>query len=189
VAIARAHAAVNDHPDFACTAVPGAVTVFVIPDLPPGDELAAPRPDPGAIEAVRRHLDVARLITQEVYVLGPSYLDVDLRVTAGGEPVDAAEARASIDRRIRTYLHPLWGGDDGRGWPFGGPLRPSALIRRLQEAVGGDLRIESVEIRVGDPARAFESCEDVAIQPHALVKPRVVEVRFAGGETAAGVLS
>ena len=37
VAVARAHAAVGDHPGYPCTLVPGAVSVYVVPAAPRGD--------------------------------------------------------------------------------------------------------------------------------------------------------
>ena len=37
VAVARAHAAVGDHPGYPCTLVPAAMSVYVVPDAPRGD--------------------------------------------------------------------------------------------------------------------------------------------------------
>ena len=51
VAVARAHAAVGDHPGYPCTLVPGAVSVYVVPAAPRGDadwDLAGLRGSPPA---------------------------------------------------------------------------------------------------------------------------------------------
>src|SRR5262249_1539836 len=94
VAIKRARAALGIHPGHPCALVPGAVTVFVVPDAPrekPGEDIdedfierafiPAPVPDPGALAAVRARLEAARLVAEEVFVLAPRYVKVSLHVT------------------------------------------------------------------------------------------------------------
>lgn len=193
-AVRRAHAAVGRHPDFPCVPVPGAVTVFIVPDLPPrdeenelascGDDLTALQPDAGVLAAVRRHLDRARLLTQELYVRGPHYRAVELRVTLTGRPADADAARAQMRRELHRYLHPLWGGDDGRGWAFGNPLRPSALLRVLQNVLGAELTVTQVEISLD--GKAGQSCADVPIDAHELPALRGVRLQFLNEEPTGG---
>src|SRR5262249_49411097 len=72
VAVARCHVGIGDHPRYPCSAVPGAVTVRIVPGVPdPVAELADPGydpallPDPGALQAVRaRPADAPLLRTQ-----------------------------------------------------------------------------------------------------------------------------
>lgn len=177
VAITRAHAAVGLHPCRPCQVSPGAVTVFVVPDVPREEEdedlresafVVAPVPDPGTLAAVRAHLDAARLLTAEVFVAPPRYRAVSLMVNVEGDPVDAAGLRSRVNEALRDFLDPLIGGDDRQGWPFGEPLRPSVLLREAQKAAGDDGAVTSVEIRVND-AMQGQSCLDVAIGEHDLV--------------------
>ena len=198
VATKRAHAAVGYHPQYPCTPVPGAVTVFLVPDLPAsletalpgscGDDLVALRPDCGAIRAVADRLEQARLVTQEVYVCGPKYDEVDVRVTLAGEPLDRQSVADAVTGRLHAYLHPLYGGPLGEGWGFGEPVRPSELVRVAQEEVAGGLHVLSVEIRMRRSEGPWVHCEDVYLRSHALVALRDVAVVFAPASDQAGGL-
>ena len=88
-----------------------------------------------------------------------------------------------MQRALRQYVDPLAGGDAGNGWPFGAPLRPSALLQKAQGAVGHDGEVSSAAVTLDDGA-TWEDCHDVAIRPHELVAvARVggVQVQFASG--------
>jgi hypothetical protein len=183
VALARAHAAVGYHPLHPCTAVPGMVTVFVLPWVPreePSDFaedafVTAPQPDPGALAAANARLDVARLVTHEVCVRGPLYRAASLRVDIEADPLDAASLRERLAKALRTFLDPLQGGTGGAGWPFGEPLRPSALVRQAALALGPDAEVTAVAIGL-DGAAPSESCHDVPIGEHALVGVVTIDV-------------
>jgi hypothetical protein len=93
-----------------------------------------------------------------------------------------------VQLALRQYLDPLAGGDDGTGWPFGAPLRPSALLRVAQQVVGHDGEVASVAVAL-DGAATWEDCRDTAIGPHDLVElePGDITVRFGPGSgTATG---
>jgi hypothetical protein len=177
VAIRRARAAVGLHPAYPCRKVAGAVTVFLVPDVPREEEdeetresafIAAPLPDPGALEAVRARLDAARLVGSEVFVAAPRYRGVSLVVRAQADAPDPAALERRLADHLRRFLDPLTGGDDGTGWPFGEPLRPSVLLRETQKALGSDGEISRVSIGL-DGAVPGEDCKDVAIGEHELV--------------------
>ncbi|XVV15537.1 baseplate J/gp47 family protein [Actinoplanes sp. CA-131856] len=173
VDVARAYASVGEHPGFPCTAVPGAVTVHIVPSVPP-DLAEAPRPDPGTVCAVAARLDGARLLTTEVFVRAPSYREVRLRVDVSGRPADRARVSALAATALRRYLDPLAGGDDGTGWPFGEALRPSALLRTAQRALGDLADVAAVAIGL-DGAEPAEACRDLALRAGDL--PTVSDVR------------
>jgi predicted phage baseplate assembly protein len=194
MAVARAHAAVGDHPGYPCTLVPGAVSVYVVPAAPRGDAdwdrpgfVAAPQPDPGMLTQVRAVLGQSRLLGEELFARNPSYRPARLKVQVTGTPRDPAAVRVRVQRALRQYVDPLAGGDDGNGWPFGAPLRPSALLRTAQGAVGHDGEVSSVAVTLDDGA-TWEGCRDVAIRPHELVAVASgdIQVLFASGS---GVVS
>jgi hypothetical protein len=162
--------------------VPGAVTVFIVPDAPrdavgPDDDdliakvfVAGPIPDPGALAAVRARMDRMRLVASEVFVQAPRYRRVALTVSVEGDSVNPTSIRDRIRDRLRTFLDPLVGGDRKQGWPFGEPLRPSVLLREAQRAISEDGDVIEVGIKMLDDERsAPESCSDVAIGEHELV--------------------
>ena len=193
VAVARAHAAVGDHPGFPCTLVPGAVSVYIVPAAPRGDAdwdrqgfVAAPRPDPGMLSQVRTVLGRARLLGEELFVREPRYRAARLRVEVTGTPRDPAAVRAKVQLALKQYLDPLAGGDDKNGWPFGAPLRPSALLRAAQSAAGRDSELSSVAIALDD-TDSWENCRDVVIRPHELVVLGDVRVRFSTGSGTASM--
>jgi predicted phage baseplate assembly protein len=171
-AIARAFAAIGDHPGHPCRAVPGATTVYVVPhaprdeDAPPGSDLvrvSAPIPDADSLALVHARLDRARLAGHEVFVAPPRYRAARLRFQIESDPRSPAALEARVRGALERYLDPLHGGDDETGWPFGEPLRPSALIRAAQAAVSREGEVRSVAIALDGAAPLEVSCTDVAI--------------------------
>jgi hypothetical protein len=192
VAVRRAHAAIGRHPGQPCLAVPGAVTVYVLPDAPREDvdpELVedafvpAPQPDAGLLAAVRARLDAARLLTTELFVSAPTYRAIGLRAVLQGDVHDPAQLREVVRERLQRFLDPLVGGDDADGWPFGEPVRASVMLREVQAAAGRQARVLEVAIGIdgGEPA---ERCRAIEIGPHELVWLQGLDLRFQRGATA-----
>ncbi|TWT91745.1 baseplate J/gp47 family protein [Stieleria varia] len=224
--IKRAHAVAGLHPEHRSIPTPGAVTVFIVPDLPSSvrhmdqraccDDLIALHPDPGALAAVSRRLNAARLVTQEIFVVPPIYESIELSIVITGTPVDANSVRLSITQTLNDYLHPLYGGPDGDGWPFGNPLRPSELVRVINDNTNPELQVREVGIRKtaasqsiaqacpddatsschcgadysgnSEPPRS-ETCGDVEIKAHALVALRGLQITFVPARVQTGGLS
>ncbi|MEU8873182.1 hypothetical protein AB0D24_18795 [Streptomyces javensis] len=185
VAIARAYPAVGAHPGFPCATVPGAVTVHIVPaaprdDLAREDFVAAPLPDPGMLRAAAVHLERARLLTSEVFVRAPRYREVTLRVALSGDPADVTRVSTALTAALRRFLDPLVGGEDQDGWPFGQPLRPSALLRAAQRALGDLADIAAVAIGLDgvDPDGTLEECDEVPLGAGELPVLRTVHTRI-----------
>ncbi|WP_428268711.1 putative baseplate assembly protein [Haliangium sp.] len=199
VAVARAHAAVGFHPEHPCIPVPGTVTVFVVPAAPrvgtdwddapelwaDSAHVSAPVMDPAALAAVLAQLESRRLIGAEVRVVSARYRRVALAVELLGDAFDPAAVRDQVTAALRRYLDPLVGGSAGTGWPFGGPVRPSALVRVAQAAVGTELEVSRVAIGL-DGADPSEDCSDVAIGAHDLVVPAAVSVTVSASGSRRG---
>jgi hypothetical protein len=185
VGFRRAYAAVGHHPDFPCSTVPGAVTVFVVPYAPrvqiDGDWakdafVTAPQPDPGALQAARVRVNDGRLVGVDVFVCGPIYRPVWLALVIAVDAVPSTALRETIITGLQNYLDPLVGGDHSAGWPFGNPLRPTALLRVAQDILGTAGDVQSVSVRLDDMTTA-ESCRDVPTRPHELVRLVHVDLR------------
>ncbi|WP_458090320.1 putative baseplate assembly protein [Streptomyces malaysiensis] len=182
VAIARAHPAVGAHPGFPCSTVPGAVTLHIVPaaprdDLAREDFVAAPLPDPGMLRAAAARLEQTRLLTSEVFVRPPRYREVALRVALSGDPAERTRVSTVLTAALRRFLDPLVGGEDQDGWPFGQPLRPSALLRAAQRALGDLADIAAVAIGL-DGADPTEECDEVPLGAGELPVLRTVHTRI-----------
>ncbi len=181
VAVARAHA----EPGFQrgeCGVVPGVTTVFVVPGVHSrtrdtvraATAVAAPVADPGLLDEVRAQFAKTRLVGELVFVESAAYRHVQLRATVTGAPHDPEGLRKRLEAALRLYLDPLLGGDDAIGWPFGEPVRPTALLGVAQREVGD--RGAVVEVAIAIDGKPFESCEDVAIRSFELIAVDGIDV-------------
>lgn len=192
VAIRRAHVAAGVTAEFPCATVLGAISVFIVPDAPREDDacatVVAPKPDDGALATVRARLDAARLLGTELYVRAPIYRDIAVAVDVEAD-TDASDAmRADVAAWLGRFLDPLVGGDQQTGWPFGGPLTPSVLLRGAQDVIGDRGEVLRVGIRRLDSDAEDESCNDVDIGPHALPALRQVTTRVTASRATIGGL-
>ncbi len=167
--VARAHGVPGLHPDFAGTPIPGVVGVLVVP-TPGNDATTAPEPSAATLRAVTDFL------TREVAPAGVTVVAAPARYRRVGVEarvvLDPDQERAGVLTRagdaVTTYLDPLRGGEDGAGWPFGGAVRHTPLVRRLL-AVDGVLAVSGLAL-TADGLR-LPPCTDLAIPPGWLVWP------------------
>jgi hypothetical protein len=142
----------------------GAVTVVILPQ----NNEDTPQPSEDQLRLVCDHLNARRLITTELFVVGPRYLELkkfDVEVTASRD-VDLKVLHEAIISRLTTYFHPLRGGEDGRGWPFGHDVFFGNVYRQIL-GIAGVLRVVCLEIT---PAQGDEKCDDlIAVPDGALV--------------------
>ena len=102
--IASAIALPHFHPDHRGVAVPGSVTVVVVPD----SEGVPPKPTPEQLEAVCRYLDERRLLTTELHVKGPEYTAIKVITHVAVDPYASfGEVQEAVNAAINTYLNPL----------------------------------------------------------------------------------
>jgi hypothetical protein len=126
---------------------PGVVSVVVVPDQV-GPE---PIPTPSFQRAVCEHLNQFRLLTTEVYVVSPQYVQLcNLRARVKAKPgFSRAQLQDLVEARLSTYLNVLTGGEDGNGFPFGGQIHIADLIALVFRVEG----IERVELLTADFSR------------------------------------
>lgn len=110
-------AADGEAPPGGFTEKDGAVTVVVLPNSP----LPRPQPDTEQLRALCAWLEPHRLVTTELHLAGPAYttltrLAARVGVRAG---YDLAEVAEALYQALLDFFHPLRGGPDGCGWPFG----------------------------------------------------------------------
>lgn len=167
--IARAIALPLYHPDYPGIEVPGVVSVIIVPDI----DSPAPVPSEGTVQTVCAYLNQRRLLTSELYVMGPKYKTVVVRAELVAEDsADLAELKSQALDSLQLYFHPILGGEDsdpnlpaddpqrsGGGWPFGEDIYYSLLYRRL--LFTGVKRIVSLQIELD--GQVYPECRDVPI--------------------------
>ena len=180
--IARAKALPLYHPKFPGVEVPGVVTVIILPDIDT-EQYPKPFPNEGTVRAVCSYLNERRLLTTEVYVTGPRYLEVAIQAEiVAQDNADLAQVKTRLLNTIRRYFDPLEGGEEssedvaGAGWPFGGDIYYSLLYRRL---LLDDVK-RVVSLRISLDGEAYPACQDVAVAEGLLLSngKHEIEVRY-----------
>lgn len=153
----------------------GEVTVVVVPKA---DDRALDLthklvPSTELLRRVKHFLDERRLLTTIVNVTRPRYVELSIVVEVIRSTSGSGEAlRRAVEMRLRTFLHPLVGGRDGRGWPFGRNVLKLDLYHVIEDVEGVDV---VHRIRLVDEDRRRE-VEQVKAQPDELIYLVDVEV-------------
>jgi predicted phage baseplate assembly protein len=104
----------------------GMVQVLLVPQVTTAQERVEPEqlgiPSP-LEEEVRRYLDERRLLTTSLEIQPPRYVWASAQVHVQVKPrLDLVVVREEIERQLYRFIHPLHGGPEGGGWPFGRDL-------------------------------------------------------------------
>lgn len=130
--------------------------------------------DAGLVQAAQQLLAERHLLTSEVHVRGPSFVEIGVRAVL----VRSLPPRQSLDdlaaatrRALLEFFDPLTGGPDKRGWPLGREVHISEVYQVMEQTPGID-HVESLclftpEGLADDVAPAC--LEHVPIPPHYLV--------------------
>ncbi len=163
------------NPDLDSASAPGVVTVLVIPGHDPS-HTDAPEPDRPFLDTVCRHLEPRRLITTELHVRGPHYIDVwvsaGLDVTPGHE---FATVRDAVSDALKIHLSPLSGGNEKTGWPLSKPIERLELWA-VAARVTGVAKVNELYL-----AKSEESPAD-RIEISGLELPRLAGVSVQSGD-------
>ncbi len=134
VAIARALSATasNGRP------APGWVTIVIVPHS------LEPQPQP-SVELRRRVHDYLAIRAPStvdpgrIAVVGPTYLPIGVEaIIASRDVSEAGAVEERIQLALQRFLHPLSGGPEGCGWPFGRNLYLSDVAALLESVEGVD---------------------------------------------------
>jgi uncharacterized phage protein gp47/JayE len=163
--VARAFALPLYHPDFPTGQVPGVVTVIVVPN----SDAPNPTPNQTTLKAVCAYLDGHRLLTSEVYVIGPVYRKVKISAQiVATNSADLATVKNLVLTALNNFFSPLRGGADGTGWPFGGEIYYSDVYRIII-SIAGVQRIQDNQLLIYLDGQLQTFCRDVAINPGELL--------------------
>jgi hypothetical protein len=152
---------------------PLAALIIVVPDQ---SDSPTPRPTTELIQAIFYRLKPHVPLTTRVHVIGPTYVQVNVAVTLVRKPGSGLTAR-DIEHAIRGFFHPLRGGPEGQGWPFGRTVYYSEMYQRLESLA----RLDHVEtLKLGGPeelpAPPSADRTGIPIPPQALVCAGKVQV-------------
>jgi len=126
----------------------GGVTVVVVPKAETDAEDLSRRlvPSNEILRYVKRYLDERRLVGTLLTVTKPSYVELSLKVALLRRTIGVSDRmRREIEERLRRHLHPLVGGRDGEGWPFGRAVLKTELIHLVEEVPGVE-GVDSVDM-------------------------------------------
>ena len=160
---------------------PGIVQLLVVPAI----ASSAVRPTPDELKSngellqqVQEYLDERRLLSVVLVVSEPEYVwasvEADVKIRRGASVEDTRQA---VEDRLYHYIHPIQGGLEGAGWPFGRGLFVSELYSQIQSVEGveyvSDIRAFPVDPENGERG---ERADAIHLQPHGLLCSHVHEV-------------
>ncbi len=146
----------------------GEVTVVVVPkqDEHHRDLREKLIPSTELLRRVKHFLDERRLLTTIVHVAKPRYCEVSIEVEVVRKTSGSSEAlRNAIEDRLRTFLHPIVGGRNARGWPFGRNVLKLDLYHVIEGVDGVDV---VHRIRLFDEDQK-QQVEQIKLRPDELV--------------------
>jgi hypothetical protein len=153
------------------------VTVIIVP------QSQGPRPQPSfelrrQVHAYLTARAPATLAPERVAIIGPAYLSVGVEAVVA--PRDASEA-GLVEERVRvalaSFLHPLTGGPEGNGWPFGRDVYVSD-VAAIMEAVDGVDYVEDLHLLRDDVPQG----EQVAVPPDRIVVTGIIRIETKSAE-------
>jgi predicted phage baseplate assembly protein len=171
--LARAWAQANRHPALPCFLAPGVVSLVILPHLPK----ERPAPSPALRRRVMAFVSRRRVIGTRLEVIGPEYVTISVRARVQAQRgVDPADLQRRIVAALNSFFHPLSGGPEGQGWPFGRDIYRSEVMQIIDETSGVD-HVLSLEIL----ARGCEpQCANICLGPVGLVAAGQHQIEIGG---------
>lgn len=150
-----------------------AVRVLVVPaigeDIHLGFEQLVPSED--TLATIAAYLDERRVVGVQVIVEPPVYQGITVVARLRARPgVRASRLTSEALAALERHFHPVAGGDDGRGWPFGRAVHIGEVYAVLQSLPGTEY-VEEARIFPADPITGRRGTElpRLELGPNALV--------------------
>jgi len=151
----------------------GEVCVLVVPKFDEAklDYSQKLIPSTELVRRVKAYLDERRLVTVKVNVEKPQYVEISVNLDVIRSSTGSSERlKRDIALALRRFLHPIHGGRDGKGWPFGRNVLKVDLYHVIEEVEG----VEFVDrIRIYDEDRKVH-VEQIKLGPKGL--PYLVDI-------------
>jgi hypothetical protein len=120
-----------------CFAEDGKIKLIILPK----GESGKLQPGIMLIQNVKKYLDERRLITTQLEVTGPGYVDISIEAEVVVEPQKVElipKMKEKMETDLKKFFHPLRGGPAGDGWPMGRPIHISEIYYLLEGSEGVD---------------------------------------------------
>jgi len=114
--------------------VAGQIGLILVPD----SEEPRPTPTLSLIRRVEKYLLERCVPTLDLWISGPKWVEVTVSATVVPTSSDKTDLAATVKEALARFLHPLTGGADGKGWPFGRKPHKSDLYALIQRVPGVD---------------------------------------------------
>lgn len=153
----------------------GAVRVLVVPsaveDEPGRLRFEQLVPSDETLGRISTYLDDRRTIGARLVVEPPTYQGITIVARLRARKRTAPERlQAAALEALYQYFHPIAGGPDGNGWPFGRPIHAGEVYAVLQRLPGTEF-VEEARLFPADPitGRRGEAVQRLEIDRNALV--------------------
>lgn len=160
----------------------GGIRMLVVPHVA-SDEVGRVRradlePPDATLQRITASLDEHRLVGTRLLVAPPEYVWLTAVVSVRARPrFDPDDVRIDVLRALYRLFHPLTGGPDGTGWPFGRSVQSHEVHAALARIPGVDMAQEvqaalyPAEPEAGqqERARRREAVQRLDLPPTALV--------------------
>jgi len=155
----------------------GGVRVLVVPHVA-SDPIGRIRredltPPDATLARITSHLDERRLVGTRLLVEPPDYQWLTAVVSVTARPrFRPDEVRQDVLKALYRLFHPLEGGPDGTGWPFGRSVQSHEVHAALARLPGVDMA-EEVSVQLfpadSDTGRRSSAVQRLDLPAHALV--------------------
>jgi predicted phage baseplate assembly protein len=152
----------------------GSVRVLIVPSaVSEGGRLRFEQLVPGeeTLQKVTDRLDESRVIGTRAVIEPPVYRGITVVAKLKARPrVNPTRLQAEALEALYDYFHPITGGPEGTGWPFGRPVNVGEVYSVLQRLRGTEL-VEDARLFGADPVtgQRGQQTPRLELEPHALV--------------------
>ena len=148
--------------DYPRKTIPAQTTVVVVPY----SEAEIPIPGPRFLSNVKQHLDQYRLITTELDVIAPEYIQITVHAVIIVEPHFKKDSPRIVDA-LKRLLQPL-DHETGHGWVFGRPVYKGDIYGLINQ-VKGIAYIQDLWLEADGVGIQKDKNGDISLPPHGLV--------------------
>ena len=128
-------------------------------------------PNPDTLQKVTDRLEECRVIGTRAIVEPPIYRGITVVAKLRARPrVNPSRLQEEALLALYEYFHPITGGPEGTGWPFGRPINVGEVYSVLQGLRGTEI-VEDARLFGADPVtgQRGQQTPRLELEPHALV--------------------